>query len=147
MSLHATQSRRRFDRRTVRRAFTLMEMIVVVTIIALLAGILVPRIWTNVDKAKTSSAKSAVKQIASQVQAYLLDTGARVDDGFDLEVLLLAPENGGGDGGPYLNKQSDLIDPWENAYWIRVPGEVNYDFDIVSNGPDGQPNTTDDMTN
>jgi general secretion pathway protein G len=41
--------------------------------------------------------------------------------------------------GPYLNSADDLLDPWGNEYVLVVPGEVNFDFDIVSYGSDGQP--------
>ena len=40
---------------------------------------------------------------------------------------------------PYLNNPNDLLDPWGNPYVVLIPGEVNYDFDIVSYGADGQP--------
>ena len=133
-------------RRRSRRAFTLMEMIVVVTIIALLAGLIVPRLWSRVGAAKVSVAKSAVSNIATQVHAYVLDTGTRIDDDFDLRVLLAPPNDGGGPNGPYLQKKDDLVDPWENELIIRVPGEVNYDFDVVSAGEDGAFGTPDDIT-
>jgi general secretion pathway protein G len=54
-------------------------------------------------------------------------------------VLLLPSDQGGGRSGPYLQKADDLIDPWGNPYVMRVPGQTNYDFDIVSYGADGQP--------
>ena len=140
----------KFDerRRQVRRGFTLLEMIVVITIIALLAGIIVPRLWTRVGDAKESAATSEVKMIASQITAYQLDMNLdQIDDDFDLEDLLLPPDEGGGSNGPYLQKRDDLIDPWGNSYVVRVPGDVNYDFDVVSAGSDGELGTDDDITN
>jgi len=131
-----------------RRAFTLMEMIVVVTIIALLATVIVPRLWQHVGTANVSAAKAEVNAIAAQISTYLIDTGAAgLNDDFDLEVLLLPPDDGGGPNGPYLQKKDDLIDPWKNPYILRAPGEVNYDFDVVSMGPDGELGTADDVTN
>ena len=62
-------------------------------------------------------------------------------------MLLIPATDGGGPQGPYFNKQDDLLDPWDNPYLIRVPGEVNYDFDIFSVGPDGQEGTEDDIVN
>ncbi len=132
------------------RAFTLVEMIVVVTIIALLASIIVPRLWTRVDEAKKSAAQSEVSMIAQQVTTYALDAGisiSQLDDDFNLDVLLLPPDDGGGSNGPYLQKANDLIDPWENPYDIRIPGDVNYDFDVISAGEDGEYGTEDDITN
>ena len=135
------------QRRSARRAFTLMEIIVVVTIIALLATLVAPRLIGQVSRAKESKAKSEVRAIGTAVNIYITESGTTLDDGFDLEVLLLPPEDGGGPQGPYLQKRDDLIDPWDNLYAIRVPGEVNYDFDVISLGPDGQAGTEDDISN
>jgi general secretion pathway protein G len=130
-----------------RRAFTLMEMIVVVTIIALLATLIAPRIWSNVGRAKTAAAKAGITSIANSVHTYLLDVGVQEpDDNFDLEVLLAPPDAGGGSNGPYLSKESDLLDPWKHPYVIKVPGDLNrYDFDIISMGEDGELGTADDI--
>jgi general secretion pathway protein G len=135
-----SQPNRRAARRLARRGFTLVEMIVVVTIIAILAGIIVPRLWDRVGGARASAAKSEASTIASQLKLYLIDSGvSSVPDGFDLSVLRLKPDDGGGPNGPYLEKDEDLIDPWNNPYILRVPGIVNSSFDVVSNGEDGQP--------
>ncbi len=124
-----------------------MEIIVVVTIIALLATLIGPRLIGQVARAKESKAKSEVRAIGTAVTMYVTDTGTTLNDSFDLEVLLLPPDDGGGPQGPYLNKADDLIDPWENLYAVRIPGEVNYDFDVYSIGPDGQSGTEDDIFN
>ena len=124
-----------------------MEIIVVVTIIALLATLIGPRLIGQVARAKESKAKSEVRAIGTAVTMYVTDTGTTLNDSFDLEVLLLPPDDGGGPQGPYLNKADDLIDPWENLYAVRIPGEVNYDFDVYSIGPDGQSGTEDDISN
>lgn len=134
--------------RHLRRGFTLIEIIVVVTIIAILAGIIAPRIMSNVGKAKSSRAKSEAKQIASLITNYMLDVQiSRIEDDFELEVLLLVPDDGGGPNGPYLQKRGALVDPWGNPYEIRIPGDINYDFDIISLGEDGEMGTEDDITN
>ena len=142
-----TKNFRQHQRRPLRRAFTLIEIIVVVTIIALLATLVGPRLIGQVARAKESKAKSEVRAIGTAVTMYVTDTGTTLNDSFDLEVLLLPPDDGGGPQGPYLNKADDLIDPWENLYLVRIPGEVNYDFDVYSIGPDGQSGTEDDIFN
>ena len=61
------------------------------------------------------------------------------NDDFDLEVLLRTPDDGGGPGGPYLERAADLIDPWGNPFEILLPpGTVNHSFDIISWGEGGE---------
>jgi len=140
-----TQSTRNHARTTrrVSRGFTLIEILVVVTIIALLAGMIGWKVFGALGKSRQSVARAEAASIANALQEYSADTGARIEDGMDLGVLLLGPEDGN-EWGPYLTKKSDeaLMDPWGNFYVVRVPGEVNAGFDIVSYGADGQPGGT-----
>ncbi len=123
----------------VRRGFTLIEIIVVVMIIAVLATIIVPRVLEHVGSAKHSTAQSKANAIADAIILYQLDMGlSQISNDFDLEVLLLAPDDGGAPKGPYLNKQDDILDPWNRPFEVIVPGDVNYDFDVVSWGEDGE---------
>ena len=121
-------------RRAGRRAFTLLEVIVAVMIVALLATLVVPRVWENLATTKSRVAISEAHSLAKQVQLYCLDNGMTTpDQDFDLSTLLSGSQ-------PYLGKDSDIIDPWGNSYLIIVPGDYNtYDFDVVSYGSDGQP--------
>jgi general secretion pathway protein G len=126
--------------KTVRRGFTLIEIIVVVMIIAVLATIIVPRVLEHVGSAKHSTAQSKANAIADAIILYQLSMGlSQISNDFDLEVLLLPPDDGGSPTGPQLNKQDDIIDPWGRPFEVIVPGEVNHDFDVVSWGEDGEP--------
>ncbi len=138
---------RRQVRRQVGRAFTLVEIIVVVTIIALLSAVIAPRLIGRMTWAKVNAAKAEVKAIETAVNLYLNDTGVLLNSNFDIDILILPPEDGGGPQGPYFSKAEDILDPWGNPYLMRVPGDVNYDFDIFSAGPDLQEGTEDDIVN
>ena len=133
-----TSSRPQRPRR--RRGFTLLEIMVVVTIIALLAALVAPRIFGQVGTARASAAKAQASTISEAVNLYVLDSGlSSPGSDFELDDLMLRADEGGGSNGPYLEKADDLVDPWGNRYEIIVPGEINASFDIVSYGEDGQP--------
>ena len=108
-----------------------MEIIVVVTIIALLATLIAPRLLKYLGQSKQKVAQAEVASIAQQVQLWMLDNGlSRLQDDFDLEQLT--------EGDDPSLRAKDLIDPWEHSYVLINPGEENLDFDIVSYGADGQ---------
>jgi general secretion pathway protein G len=121
---------KRSTARGIRRAFTLLEIIVVVTIIALLATMVAPKLLQNIWKAKQKVAASEVRAIAQQLQLYLADNGmTRPSDDLDLSVLV--PQ--------YFNSTDDLTDPWGKPYLLVVPGATGAEFDVVSYGADGVP--------
>jgi general secretion pathway protein G len=115
--------------RKARRGFTLLEIIVVVTIIAILATMVAPKLIGNIGKAKTKVARSEVSQLASQFGIYLADHGmSRPSDDTALSVLT-----------PDYVKAADLKDPWGRDYLLLIPGVSGEQWDIVSYGADGQP--------
>jgi general secretion pathway protein G len=122
------------------RAFTLVEIIVVVVIIGVLAAVIAPRLIGRVGQAKNATATANANVIATGVKQFLIDTGKK-PDGSSLDFLLKRP----GDieeaswHGPYLDNSDALKDPWGRLFIIRVPGEKNVDFDIISYGADGKP--------
>lgn len=132
MTRPGTSRHRRPEARCERRAFTLLEVIVVVTIIALLATLVAPRLIGQIGKSKQKIAQSEVAMIAQQVQLWMVDSGySTLPDDFDLETLTEADD-------PLLRRK-DLYDPWERMYVLVNPGEENPDFDIWSYGADGEP--------
>lgn len=129
--VNSRNSIHRASRRQIRRAFTLIEIIVVVTIIALLATMVAPRLWTNIAKTKQRIAQAEVKEIAKQVRLYCMDRGlSRPPGDFSLDWLLDPNDQ-------YLSKTEDLMDPWDRPYFFESPGQRNPDFDIFSFGADG----------
>ena len=116
-----------------RRAFTLLEVIVAVTIVAILAAVIAPRVGRFVGQANDKKARAEASSLANQVRAYLVEAGlSRLTEDFELDVLTEGED-------PYLTSKKDLLDPWGNAYIIVSPGRVHFDFDIMSYGVDGQP--------
>ena len=98
-----------------RRGFSLLEVIIAVTIVALLATLVVPRLTR-----------------------FTQNTTGNIDDDFTLEVLLDGDD-------PYLENSADLIDPWGTPYEIVIPGEQNIEFDVMSYGPDKKFGGEDDI--
>jgi general secretion pathway protein G len=123
----------RQHRKDTRRAFTLLEVVVVVTIIALLATLVAPRLIGQIGRSKQRIAQAEVNSIAQQVKLWMLDNGySQLPDDFDLMTLTEGKD-------PYL-REKDLYDPWERMYVLVNPGEENpADFDIWSYGNDGEP--------
>lgn len=132
---------RRSNNREFRRGFSLLEVIIAVTIIALLATLLLPNLTRFLRSAKADKAKAEVNSLANQVRLYIAtETTGDLSDDFTLDVLLEGDD-------PYLNNPSELIDPWESPYLIVIPGDKNRDFDVMSYGPDGQSGGDDDIVN
>ena len=119
-------------RRARRAGFTLLEVIIAVTIVALLATILVPNLMGRLSVAKSKKAQVEVNSLAQQVRLYMTENSvSRIGDDFALDALCEGPT-------PYITNRNNLKDPWGRAYIIAVPGSDGRDFDIISYGADGQ---------
>ena len=116
------------------RGFSLIEIIIVVTLIALIAAFVVNKVAGQNDRAKVRLAESQVLTIAEKVEQYRMDTGE-----LPPTLQALVNQSGGAPGwlGPYA-KEGELLDPWKNALQYQVPGESGA-FDVVSLGADGKP--------
>jgi general secretion pathway protein G len=125
-------------------AFTLVEMLLVVTIIGILAALVIPKIVGRGEQARETAAYADINGgIKSALGAY------EVDNGFfpkGLQDLLVQPSNAKNWHGPYLDKMP--VDPWNNPYIYYYPGKHNpSSYDLLSMGPDGKENTDDDIGN
>ena len=122
----------------IRRAFTLVELLVVIVIISMLAAFVAPNVIRHVGKAKVDLAKPRMAIIEDSVSRFYMDSGRYPTDSEGLEALLVDPGNTTGWNGPYI-KQSQLLDPWGNPYIYVAEGTVNPgSFDLVCLGADGQ---------
>ena len=118
-----------------RKAFTLVELLVVIVIISLLAGLVAPKFFGQIIKAKRDLARPKMAPIESAIGAYLLNTGEYPSILDDLIVCTSGLEDVW--VGPYL-KPSQLLDPWDNPYDYFPEGSINPgSYDLVSYGADG----------
>lgn len=127
------------------KGFTLLEMLVVLVIIGLLAGLVGPRIFGNVDKAKVQTAGIQVKTLKGALQTLRLDMGRIPTNEEGLALLKTPPTDENVKlfwKGPYLEEDLPL-DPWNNPYQYSVPGADAHPFALYSLGADGQPGGTD----
>lgn len=116
---------------------TLIEMLVVVTIIALFAALVGPSMFRQSDKARVTAARVQINNFRGALGQYKLDTGVFPTTEQGLAALRARPENVNQWQGPYLG-QDVPADPWGRPYVYRYPGEHGDEPDIVSYGADGQ---------
>ena len=122
-----------------RRGITLIEMLVVLTIIALFAALVVPRMLNQGDKARVTAAHAQINSFMTALGAYKLDTGTYPTTEMGLQALRTRPENVNQWQGPYL-PQEIPNDPWGRPYLYKYPGEHEpSEPEIISLGADGQP--------
>ena len=126
-----------------RRAFTLVEILLVVVIIGILAALVIPRIAGSSERARVTAATTTdinggIKSALGQYE---------VDNGFypkSLQDLLVQPGNAKGWHGPYLDRLPS--DPWGNPYIYSYPGKHSAGaYDLLSAGADAKEGTDDDV--
>lgn len=126
--------------------FTLLEMLVVLVIIGLLAGLVAPRLFSRLDASKVQAAEAQVKMLRTAVMSLQLDLG-RVPSGEEGLALLSTPPGDAREAalwrGPYLDGKLPL-DPWGHAYQYAVPGADSQPFALYSFGADGRAGGTGD---
>ena len=128
-------SRRRFRTQA---GVTLIEMLVVVTIIALFAALVGPRLLGKTDAARKTAARAQVNSFMTALGAYKLDTGTFPTTEEGLQALRIKPAEANQWQGPYL-PQDIPVDPWGRPYLYKYPGEHGDEPDLICLGADGQP--------
>lgn len=114
--------------------FSLIELLVVLVILGLIAGLVVPNVLERGEDAKVRAAEAEVQRLSMAVDEYYLDNGRPPRE---LRQLVDRPGDARNWNGPYI-KESNLKDPWDQAYQYRYPGE-NRSYDIWSYGADSSP--------
>ena len=126
--------------------FTLIEIMLVVTIIGILAAVVLPRLAGRGEEARISAARLQLENFSMALDAFDLDTGHFPASEEGLQALLTKPGNATNWKGPYL-KKSIPKDPWGNLYIYKYPGAHNSDYDLESYGVDGVDGGDNDIEN
>ncbi|MEO5670104.1 MAG: type II secretion system major pseudopilin GspG [Ramlibacter sp.] len=129
-------------RRRSAQGFTLLELLVVIVIIGLLAGLVVPRYFDTVSKSKVKVVRAQMDSFEKALEQYRLEVGFLPTTEQGLAALLTAPPAVAKWQGPYLKKAIPL-DPWGHPYVYKL-SESRKDPEIISLGADGQPGGTGD---
>ncbi|MBI1354898.1 MAG: prepilin-type N-terminal cleavage/methylation domain-containing protein [Acidobacteria bacterium] len=120
-----TMRRTRRNRRDA--GITLIEMLVVITIIALFSAVAYQKLAPALDQGRQTAAKTQIESLKAALQRFNIEHGRFPNQEEGLQSVR-----------PYLDKDIPL-DPWQNAYVYRFPGEHGSEPDVLSYGADGEP--------
>lgn len=123
--------------RTGEEGYTLTELLVVLVIIALLTGLVAPRLIGRIGGAKSTAAKTQIENLVSALEIYRLDMGDFPTEEQGLEALVSAPSNAANWQGPYLRKSKIPKDPWNKDYIYALPDDGEQVI-VTSLGKDGR---------
>ena len=125
------------------RGMSLLEIMVVITLIGLVTAAIGVAVMGRLDEGKIKTGRNQAYEIAKSMELYKLNTGRYPTTAEGLQVLVKPPK-----GKPILEGDSPPKDPWNNDYVYTIPGTKNPSkFDVRSKGPDGQEGTDDDVGN
>jgi general secretion pathway protein G len=124
--------------------FSLIELMIVLVILGLIAGVVGPQAMKYLGKGKTKSAKIQIENISSALDMYRLEVGSYPSTSQGLKALAEAPSEARGWSGPYLKKGNVPKDPWKNAYQYKRVNNNGHPYELYSMGADGVKGGTDD---
>ena len=115
---------------------TLFELLIVLAIVALMAGLVAPRVVGYLGKARSDVAASQMASLVTALELYALDIGSYPSEDEGLDILIEPGPNTLDWSGPYLRDKEGLIDPWGNQYLYTVNTDRDL-FEILTLGRDG----------
>jgi len=126
-----------------RSAFTLVELLVVIVIIALLSSLVAPKFFGKLDNAKVKTAYTQMQMLSQALDSFRLDVGRYPTTEEGLKILWVKESNTKNWDGPYLPKAVKK-DPWGNPYHYKKPGKDGNEYALYSLGSDGKEGGSDD---
>ncbi len=132
-----------FIKRGYRKAFTLVELLVVIVIIALLSSLVAPKFFGKLDDAKVKTAYTQMQMLSTSLDAFRLDVGRYPTTEEGLKILWVKDSDLKNWNGAYLPKKVEE-DSWGNPYGYKYPGSDGNDYDLFSYGADGKEGGNDD---
>ncbi len=139
LNLRLSENRKAYKRDAIspESGFTLVELLVVMAILVLLAGIIGPRVVGYLGSSRTKAAAVEIKNLSTTLELYYLDVGDYPTTADGLESLVVMRGQKKGWNGPYLSKAQLPVDPWGNPYKYESPGKKGR-YDLYTFGRDGK---------
>ena len=123
--------------------FTLVELLVVLVILVLLAGVIGPRVIGYLGASRTKTAKVQVEGIVTSLELFHIDVGRYPTSTEGLAALVGSPQGIAGWHGPYFSKNAVPLDPWGRPYRYEAPGKKG-EFDLFTFGRDDKEGGVDE---
>jgi general secretion pathway protein G len=117
--------------------FTLVEMLVVITIIGLIVGLVGPRVLNYLSESKVKTARIQIESFSAALDLFYLDNARYPSSSEGLAALVQRPAVASAWNGPYIKSGTVPADPWGHPYVYRAPAE-HAPYEIVSLGSSGQ---------
>jgi general secretion pathway protein G len=137
--------RKRSRVRNARSAFTLIELLLVMVIIAILAAIVVPKFTGRIEDSRKKAAVGDLSNLKTALEMFETDNGRFPTTAEGLGALITKPSPDLTNWTKTLDKSSVPVDPWGHPYVYRSPGSNGDEYDIYSTGPSGQDGGADNI--
>ena len=125
------------NRRSSTKGVTILEILIVLTIMALVAALAGPRLIGYLGRAKSETANLQIQQVQNALQLFYIDLGRYPSDAEGLRLLIESPSGEADWRGPYLDADSAIIDPWDRPYLYESSNETTVP-QVSSYGRDGR---------